>query len=655
MLTDKEAREEYHNAYSQGLSFWGAFLAEAEKDLEITLGNQWSPRDKAILTAQNRNAMVFNKTKRITRLISGYQRKNRLAMKIDPVEGSDEQTANQLTGIVMHVMSSCNGYHTMSDAFEKGPLKTGINLINVYPDYITDPLNGDIKIARIPYNKFMLDPYFSDIDLSDCGWLIRREYFPRKQVQALLPMVGNKLAQVPDRSRDDKFQYFRPPIDLAGKQMMAYDEFWKRDFMTAKFLVDRQTGSMEEITGASRERLSMLMKAYPSLTVVKRQKPIVELYILVNGECMWKGEDPYGLGDIPYVAMVGFWEPEYNESDWKLQALVRCIRDPQDETNKRRSKMLDMIDSQISSGWKAEERSVVNPKALYQSGQGQVVWMKDGKFALAEKLETADIPQGLFRLMETLDRDIIDIPGINEEALGQAIGENSIQKISGVLGKLRQGAALTGLQDLFDNYRLTKAEVGRKIVRMVQSCYRPEKVMRIINEQPTPEFYNKDFGKYDCIPQEGVISDTQRQLYYTELIGLKEMGAPVPWTAIIDAAPVQHKNKLRDAISQAEQAQAKEAQFQQLMNRLSAALVQAEAQQNLAGMNEKLTQAMQNRANAALDRIKAMKELGNMDEKQLLEILKIILEIEKMGEQPQEQQVKQGAAQGQAEVKKHTS
>ena len=632
MFNDKEAVEHYNEAHRQGVAFWNPFLQEAEKDLRISMGDQWKAADATKLKNEFRHPFVFNKTKRLIRLISGYQRKNRLALKVEPVEGSDEQTADQLSGLILHIMQACNGYHTMSEAFMNGPLKTGINLIDVYPDFQDDPLNSDIKLGRIPYNKFMLDPFFSNRDLSDCSWVQRREYFTKDQVKALLPMRAAAIEKLPDKDRDDKFVMYQPPFDITGEKLMSYDEFWVRAWNKSSLLVDRETGhTMPDLNPA---KVKLLMKAFPNLELLPTYKKTIELYILVNGVTMWKGADPYGLEDFPFVPLMGFWDPEYNESHWKLQSLIRCMRDPQDETNKRRSKILDMIDSQISSGWKAEEGSVVNPSSMYQSGQGKVVWMNEDKFEKAIPLDIPDIPQGMFRLMEVLDKDIIEIPGGTGELMGAPAPGDAKLQMSGVLGKLRQGAALVGFQDFFDDYRLAKSLVGRKIVKLIQSNYTPEKVQRILNEPPAQEFYKKDFGKYDCVPQEGVLSDTQRQMYYAELLNLKEMQAPIPWSAILDAAPIQHKSKLKEFMKQAEDQAAKDAQYDKLMERLSAALIQAETASKIAGEGEKRTQAIENQAGAALDRIKAMREMEQIDEKSFLEILKTILAIEKMGEVP---------------------
>jgi len=73
MLNDQEAVERFNEAYTQGISFWSPFLHEAELDLKIAMGDQWKTADKAKLKREFRHPMVFNKTKRIIRLISGYQ------------------------------------------------------------------------------------------------------------------------------------------------------------------------------------------------------------------------------------------------------------------------------------------------------------------------------------------------------------------------------------------------------------------------------------------------------------------------------------------------------------------------------------------------------------------------------------------------------
>lgn len=625
-------RKEFDEAYKQASSHWTPFLREAKKDLKMVMGDPWSIKDKRRLRQQDRDPLVFNKALRVCRLIEGYQRKHRLALKVEPIEGSDDRTASQLTGILMWVMQYANAYNVLSDTFAGGPLKTGANLVNIYMDYGDDPVNGDIRLKRIPYNAFLLDPFFTERDLSDCTFLLRREYFSKDTLKALLPSKAKEIDRLSVKGRDDKFAYFTPPVDLMGGQFLRYSEFWVRNYAPITTIVDPKTGAWS-YTKRTAQAIEKLQKAFPYLRVIKGYKRTVELRILIEDEVMYVGDDPGGLEDYPYVPMFGFWVPEYHEAKFRLQGLARCIRDPQDEIDKRRVKMLDILDTQITSGWKAEEDAVIDPASLYQTGQSRVVFTKKGQLDKVAQLQAMDIPAGLFRLQELMDQDIIEIPGANDEMFGAPESQDIRQ--AGILSKLREAAGLTVLQDFLDNYRLAKRLVGRKMVSLIQANFTPAKVKRIINEEPTKEFYDKKFGKYDCMPQEGVLSDSQRQMYYAELRSMQADGAPIPWSAILDAAPLQWKSKLGEFMKQQDAEASKQAQFQQQMEQLTAMLMQAKAMRDIESAREKTAQAVQDRANAALDRVKAAKEIGNMDFGELMEILHFVFEIEQAGKEAQ--------------------
>lgn len=625
-------KKEFNEAYKQAHQHWTPFLREAKRDLKMVMGDPWSVKDKRRLRKQDRDPLVFNKAQRICRLVEGYQRKHRLALKVEPIEGTDDNTANQLTGILMWVMQYANAYNVLSDAFAGGSLKTGMNLVNIYMDYTDDPVNGDIKFKRIPYNAFLIDPFSTERDLSDCTFLLRREYFSKKTLKALIPNRADLIDKLRVQGRDDKFEYFTPPVDLLGGQFLRYSEFWVRQYQPIKTIVDPKTGAWGHTTKGEKF-VKRLLTAYPNLKVLDGYKRTSELRILVEDEVVYVGDDPGGLDDYPYVPIFGFWVPEHHEAKFRLQGLARCIRDPQDETNKRRVKMLDILDSQITSGFKAEENAVIDPASLYQTGQSRVIFTGVGKLDKVQQLQSTDIPAGLFRLQELMDKDITEIPGANDEMFGAPESHDIRQ--AGILSKLRQAAGLTVLQDLFDNYRLAKRLVGRKIVKLIQANFTPAKVKRIINEEPTQEFYDKKFGKYDCLPTEGVLSDSQRQMYYAELRSMQQDGAPIPWSAILDAAPLQYKSKLAQFMKQQDEEMSEQAKFQKQMEQLTAMLMQAKTMRDIESAREKTSQAVENRANAALDRIKAAKEVGKMDFEELMEILRFVFEVEQAGKDAQ--------------------
>jgi hypothetical protein len=300
------------------------------------------------------------------------------------------------------------------------------------------------------------------------------------------------------------------------------------------------------------------------------------------------------------------------------------MRDPQSETNKRRSKILDIMDSQISSGWQAFEGTLVNPDVLYRSGQALVQWLKKDvtQDKVPSPLRSPDIPQGFFQAMESLDNDVMEIPGANSELFGTP--ENDDIQTAGILAKLRSSQGLVVLQDLFDNLRLSQKHLGNKQVDMIQHTFQPDKVQRITGKPPAKEFYTKRFGKYDCVPTEGILTDSQRQMHYTQLFAMKQAGAPIPWAAIIDVAPIENKEQLMAMIKAEEQAQGKMAQLEQQVQLLQSMMMQSKIKSDLANAEEKRAQATENRASAVLDRIKTMKELQSMDTEQVSKLAQVI-------------------------------
>ena len=172
--SDLHIIEEFDERYNDAYRVWNSFFPEAERDLRFYLGDQWDETEKRALFDESRNTFVFNRIRPVINMISGYQRQHRLASVVSPVEDADQKTADQLSQCMYHVMNHGEGYNVISDCFS-GAIKTGWNLASVWMDYRDDPVNGDIRFSREPWNGFIIDPYTTRLDLSDCAYIIRRK------------------------------------------------------------------------------------------------------------------------------------------------------------------------------------------------------------------------------------------------------------------------------------------------------------------------------------------------------------------------------------------------------------------------------------------------------------------------------------------------
>lgn len=642
---------EFDELYQEAYYAWSPYYPLAERDLRFYLGDQWDEKEKQLLFEEGRNQFVFNRIRRNINLITGYQRKHRLSSVVVPVENSDQQTADIRTQLLLYAMQYSNGYQTISDCFG-GALKTGWNLATLWMDYRDDPINGDIRIGREPYNGFITDPYLTQLDFSDCNYIMRRKYISADQAASLLPGQEKEVLQLHALgwSRDDKFTWLPYQRQPNGQDLIAFNEFFQQKWKNVPMLVDEETGEFTQWEGKE-ENLKELVQLYPQLKVVKRPQRYIEQHIILNDQYMRTEINPYGLNEYPFVPFVGLWEPESDLWGLKLQSLIRCQIDPQRESNRRISQMTDILDSQINSGYIADEDSVINPRSLYQTSQGKVVWRrKDAKPGAIEKIQPAQIPPSMFQLQEVFDKNMMEILGINDAAFGET--QNGQE--SGVMFQLRQGAALVNLQDVFDNLRSSQKAISKKILKMIQK-WTPEKIQRITNQTPGDAFYDPESTKYDVSVQEGILTDTQKQMYFRQLVDLKQLGVPVSGEMLAEAAPIQGKTEFNKQIAEQEKAQAQQAQAQQKVQeqvlQTQSQLSQAKAISDVALAKERFTRAIANvglsdersaaavddRASAALDRARAMKELSSMDDERLIKYLSIVRMMEEMNKAKEDQ------------------
>lgn len=635
--------KDFGESYERAYQLWNTYYAEAYKDLSYYLGNQWSLEELSYLNNQRRSSFTYNKIRRLINLVQGYQRKNRLATVIRPVEDAAEDTAEMLSDTMQFVMQSADGYEAISDAF-KGALTTGLSFLSPWIDYRSDPINGDIKFHRDDWNAVIMDPFFTKKDLSDCSFVARRKFLSRTEIKSLIPDKADVIDALPWGSRDDKFTYMPYARQWGMQKLMNYTEYWRTRWETKDVLVDMVTGETKEWDG-DKKRLQLYRRLFPQVEVIRKPVKSVELGIIVEGELLYYGKDPFGLNDYPFVPFMAIWEPSYDLWTWKCQSLVRIVRDPQTELNKRRSKMVDIIDNQLNSGWIAKTNSVSNPTSLYKTGQGQVIFLKpEAQMTDIQRLEPAGINPTQFQLEAEFEKDIMEIAGVNSELFGMA--ENDKIETAGILSKMRQSAGLVNLQDLFDGLRESQKLLGRKVLKLIQLNYSPEKIQLITKKRPTDEFYSKTFAKYDVVVEEGLLTDTQQQSEFMQRSALRAMGVNITDVELIDSSTLHDKKQIKERIAaqaqQAEQVQQMQTQMalQQQAVLTDAAESKAMSDRSLAhereakiqldqALNaERIARAEEDKTAGVLNLIKAFKELDGIDVNNLRSKLALLREIE---------------------------
>jgi len=617
--------------YAEGITINQSFWGEADTDTRFEANDQTLWNDMyGNLPANRRRMFQFNHIRPTINMIGGFQRKNRKSTIVTPVENGDAETADQFTKVLMWINSQDNVLETISQAFH-GALVTGMNLLQVWMDYRSDPISGNIRVDNTSYNGFLIDPFFRKHDLSDCNAIWKRSFLTKRDCISLLPDYAEDIAGLwgtdSGTGRDGKFQFMPESYGYAYKNLLTYDEFYYRDYRLQKMLADSETGETMEWKGND-DQLKMYLRAYPSVTVIEQEIPTVRLAIVVQGKVFYDGPQPMGIDQYPFVPVYAYYNPQMPYFPNRIQGVVRGLRDAQYLYNRRKIIELDILESQINSGWKYKENALVNPKDVFLSGQGRGLALKEeAQMTDVEQILAPNIPATMIQLSENLGKEIPLISGVNEELLGAAVDDKA-----GILSMLRQGAGLTQLQVLFDQLDTSQKLLGKLQLDLIQANFTPGKIKKILGgEEPAQQFYNKNFGRYDAVVEEGLNTSTQRQMQFAQLLQLREVGVPIPDDILVESCTVQHKKDLTDRIVQAQQQQQQMAQQQQqlqmaeVQSRIDLAKAREVAdkglglervsrvQENQALAIERKAQAEKDHEIGLLNLVKALKEIEHID------------------------------------------
>lgn len=652
---DQDIKTRMEETYANSITINQSFWSEADIDSRFRAGDQTLWNDiYGNLPAFRKRVFNFNRIRRVCNMITGHQRRNRKSSIAIPLENSDQLTADQFSKILLWSMNKDNSLETLSEAFD-GSVTTGMNLLAIWMDYREDPINGDIHVDNVSYNGYLIDPFFKKHDLSDCNYIWTRKWLTKTQIKSLLPQRTSDIDKIyPRGNRDGKFQFMPESYNYGMKDLLTYDEYWYRDYRVQQLLVDVKTGETMEWKGKD-EDLDLFLGKFPEITVIDNQIQTTKLAIVVQGVVMYHGPNPMGIDPYPFVPVLGYYEPQIPYFPWRIQGVVRGLRDAQYLYNRRKVIELDILESQINSGWKYKADSLVNPKDVFLQGQGRGLALKqDAQMSDVEQIQPPTVPPSMIELSKILGEEIQQISGVNEELLGSANDDKA-----GILSMLRQGAGLTTLQTLFDQLDFSQKTLGRIFMDLIQSNFSPGKIKRIISEEPSPQFYSKAFGKYDVSIEEGTNTPSQKQMQFQQLLSLRELGLPIPTNILLEASTLQNKNELVEAIGaqEKEQSQLQNTQLQLALEAEKAKIKdldsRAEAntglglerssrvQENRALAQERLAEAEKDRDLGTLHLVKAMKELEGMDLEQIEKLLRLSQYIKS---QPSPESLKEQAA-----------
>ena len=552
---------------------WQYYFSELEEDVQFELGDQWSDSDKEKLAERKQPALSINNIKKPVDLITGFERQNRTNIRVIPIEGTDQAQSDVYSEVIHWIMSDCGGNNNGSIAFHNA-VSGGVGWLHPYFTNADDLVNGDIKVDFENPFRIMPDSQMTKLDLKDCDFIFRKAWLSKDKV---IEMYPHRAADLKTLKGGDTMQFFiQEPTTKNNEDNLNVVEYWYRKYVKKNFIIDHTVGKLTESNMGDKElkNLKYMIDNYPDefvpetqtqykyLEVMTRDIPIIKMQSVAEQKILlYDDVNPFGIDEFPFIPVWAYFNPSYNEWKWKLQGIVRSLKDSQREKNKRRSKLLHSAMTLPFSSWVYKEGSVQDPNVFKRIGDvGQNIPYSGDTPPTA--IPPQQISQALVQLEQMHSNDIREI-GPNADLLGLSGQQGgSGMNAPGVTLQLRQKQGLTSIQVLFDNYSFAKEMLGKQLIKLINKHFSDEKIQNIIGS-PLPEQFsqNKDTARYNCKVDEITDSPTHRAYNFTILADLAQRGYQISPQMLLESSDLPQSTK--DKLNQQMQAQAQAQQQQQ--------------------------------------------------------------------------------------------
>jgi hypothetical protein len=313
-------------------------------------------------------------------------------------------------------------------------------------------------------------------------------------------------------------------------------------------------------------------------TTVKRKK--VKCYYSIGGIELETHWSKYRHGFFDIAPMICYMD------GGRITGVVQDLLDPQDEKNKRRSQMINILNSSASGSFIAYKGAFDDPDAVQkQLGKPRQILMSN--IPVAEAMKPIDqnltaIPALVNMEMQSVE-DMKDISGLHDAALGEVpAGVKSGRGISAL-----QMPTETIINELVTHYVFFRKQIARMTISLIQQFYTEERRIRvlgdyhskympedaqvkalmeqglikyedgakfiIVNRQGLEKKLNDvSVGKFDVVIDTTVANPTMRRQQYFDYLNAMQQGAPIKWSTAMKYSDIRGKAEALRDIQEAE-------------------------------------------------------------------------------------------------------
>lgn len=453
---------------------------------------QWNEEEAQVLMDRGQAPLVFNQIKPTIDWLIGTEKRTRFDFKVLPREEDDVEAAEAKTKLLKYQSDVNKEVFSRSRAFADA-IKAGMGVVE--DGVRADPTEEPVYDRYENWRNCLHDSNSYDTDGADMRYFFRWKFVDLDIAEAMFPERRNTLRSAAlgsltaeeESSTDFWFLGARPAdtkdlgvsfsrhshvngaaYDSNCRERVRLIECWYRIPTAEKVVLGAEMDGLQyDPNNAAMVRLA----DEGWISVIDRITMKVWCAVMTEDSLLQNVPSPYKHNRFPFTIIWGY----RRKRDNLPYGVIRAIRDPQEDLNKRVSKSLHILSTkQVIMEKNAVDdvdelrEEVAAPDGIIIKNRGKELIIQRDEFELQH--------QGIF--MERDAAAIREVGGVSSENLGRDTNATSGRAI---IAKQDQGGLVTA--ELFDNLLLAFKLQGEIKLSLTEQYYDAPKIVRIVGNK----------------------------------------------------------------------------------------------------------------------------------------------------------------------------
>lgn len=460
---------------------------------------QISQEDMDAMIERGQAPLVYNKIAPAVRWVTGTEKRTRIDFKVFPRSSNDRDGAENKTKVLKYLSDVNKSQYSRSRAFADA-VKVGVGWLE--GGVRSDPTKSLIFDRYESWRNLIYDSHGVESDLSDGRYIFRRKQVDLDISELMFPervdvlRSGASYSELLDAA-DSDFWYMGQRMSVRGPDGLASPMGSRNTFVdsSASFVNRRARVKLIEAWYRMPQKVKLLtgggmngslfdpnddyhvwLAQQKASSVIERVSMRVRCAVFIRGSLLQDVISPYRHNEFPFTPIWG----NRRGIDNAPYGMIRAMRDPQEDFNKRMSKALFSLSTRrITMDKDAHEdkeelrEEAARPDAILEFKAGS-------KYEMHTDVEIAEAHIEYARIDE---RMIQDSSGVSDELMGR-----KTNAVSGKAIEARQDQGSTVTTDYFDALRLAVQLHGQKQLSLSEQFMTDEQDIRIIGERSGYDF-----------------------------------------------------------------------------------------------------------------------------------------------------------------------